>query len=423
MFDRLAGHFGEAKVFRDVDSIGYGEDFVERINVTVGSCDALIAIIGKQWLEARDKAGRRRLDDPKDFVRLEIKAALDRRIPVIPVLVADAAMPPEEALPADLALLGRRQALEISDKRFDYDVDELIRALEGGKRERGSEGGKKRRAKALAWIVAAAGAVAAGFFGYRYTASQPPVEPVTPQKTVARAERPVIREPVVVALPVIEEFAAKPASVKAGEAVTLTWKVKNASRVELKPLMAGLAPKEGTTADRPERDRTYTLTATGPGGKVVTESISVSVLSASRPVEPTPGTGDSAAVPTKVLLRLAKVFVREDGSPGATDWRFDILVSGRRTMMLTRRSYADDRPEARTGVIPLGIDRVEAPLTIPPGGKIVVNVYGYRSESNQPAATGVYSFDPRVKGYRMEVKNQQNPRDGWFLFEFRLTPQ
>ena len=83
VFDRLAGHFGEAKVFRDVDSIGYGEDFVERINVTVGSCDALIAIIGKQWLESRDKAGRRRLDDPKDFVRLEIKAALDRRIPVI----------------------------------------------------------------------------------------------------------------------------------------------------------------------------------------------------------------------------------------------------------------------------------------------------------------------------------------------------
>jgi len=422
VFDRLAGHFGEAKVFRDVDSIGYGEDFVERINVTVGSCDALIAIIGKQWLEARDKAGRRRLDDPKDFVRLEIKAALDRRIPVIPVLVADASMPPEEELPADLAALGRRQALEISDKRFDYDVDELIRALEGGKRGRSSEGGKKRRTKALAGIVAAAGAVAAGFFGYRYIASQPPVELVTPQKTVARPERPVIREPVVV-LPVIEEFAAKPASVKAGEAVTLTWKVKNASRVELKPVMAGLAPREGTAEDRPDRNRTYTLAATGTNGKVVTESISVSVLSASRPVEPTPGTGDSAAVPTKVLLRLAKVFVREDGSPGATDWRFDILVSGKRTMMLTRRSYADDRPEARTGVIPLGIDRVEAPLTIPPGGKIVVSVYGYRYESTQPAATGAYSFDPSVKGYRMEVKNQQNPRDGWFLFEFRVTPQ
>jgi len=83
--------------------------------------------------------------------------------------------------------------------------------------------------------------------------------------------------------------------------------------------------------------------------------------------------------------------------------------------MIARRS--------ETGVIPLGDRPSGGPAHDSASGKIVVSVYGYRSESISARSHGAYSFDPRVKGYRMEVKNQQNPRDGWFLFEFRVTPQ
>jgi TIR domain len=75
LFDRLAQHFGSAQVFKDVDSIELGDDFVEVISRAVGSCDVLLALIGDQWLNITDLHGRRRLDDPDDFVRLEIEAA------------------------------------------------------------------------------------------------------------------------------------------------------------------------------------------------------------------------------------------------------------------------------------------------------------------------------------------------------------
>ena len=85
--DRLADHYGGGQVFKDVDSIEVGDDFVEVINGAVGSCDVLLALIGEDWLSITDAHGRRRLDDPHDFVRLEIEAALARNVRVIPILV------------------------------------------------------------------------------------------------------------------------------------------------------------------------------------------------------------------------------------------------------------------------------------------------------------------------------------------------
>ena len=87
LYDRLAGRYGDGQIFKDVDSIQLGDDFVEVITRAVGSCDVLLALIGDRWLTITDQDGRRRLDDPDDFVRLEIEAALTRNVRVVPILV------------------------------------------------------------------------------------------------------------------------------------------------------------------------------------------------------------------------------------------------------------------------------------------------------------------------------------------------
>jgi TIR domain len=130
LFDRLAGHLGAGQVFKDVDSIQLGDDFVEVITTAVGSCDVLLALIGDQWLTIADEDGRRRLDSPEDFVRLEIETALTRNVLVIPILVEGARMPRADDLPASLAKLVRRQALELSPSRFDFDTSRLLRVLD-----------------------------------------------------------------------------------------------------------------------------------------------------------------------------------------------------------------------------------------------------------------------------------------------------
>lgn len=130
LFDGLSLHFGKDKIFMDIDSIEPGEDFVEVIEREVGCCSVLIAIIGKEWLNSTDVAGRRRLDKPEDYVRLEIATALERNIRVIPVLVQGASMPYSQELPESLAKLARRQAIELSSARWQHDVSCLIQTLE-----------------------------------------------------------------------------------------------------------------------------------------------------------------------------------------------------------------------------------------------------------------------------------------------------
>lgn len=129
LFDRLAGRFGEDLVFKDVDSIELGDDFVEVITAAVGSCDVLLALIGPQWLTITDEEGQRRIDNAEDFVRLEIEAALMRNIRVIPILVEPARMPRSAQLPPNLAKLARHQALMVSADRFQPDTDRLLKAL------------------------------------------------------------------------------------------------------------------------------------------------------------------------------------------------------------------------------------------------------------------------------------------------------
>jgi len=130
LFDRLTEHFDAGQVFKDVDSIELGDDFVEAISTAVGSCDVLLALIGDQWLTITDARGRRRLEDPDDFVRVEIEAALSRNVRVIPILVDGASMPSANEIPPSLAGLVRRQALELSPSRFDFDSGRLLNVLD-----------------------------------------------------------------------------------------------------------------------------------------------------------------------------------------------------------------------------------------------------------------------------------------------------
>ena len=130
LYDRLAARFGDNQVFMDVDTIALGVDFAKVITQAVSTCEILLAVIGPGWLTAADEDGRRRLDDPDDLVRLEIAAALERDIRVIPILVEGAQMPRRQELPDDLASLARRNGLILRHESFRSDADRLIRAIE-----------------------------------------------------------------------------------------------------------------------------------------------------------------------------------------------------------------------------------------------------------------------------------------------------
>jgi predicted ATPase len=130
LYDALTARFGRGSVFMDVDTIQPGADFAEVINQAVESCDVLVTVIGKSWLGLADANGGRRLDNPKDLVRLEIQSALKRKILLVPALVQGAQMPRADQLPDALASLAGRNAFEISYARWQYDVERLITSLE-----------------------------------------------------------------------------------------------------------------------------------------------------------------------------------------------------------------------------------------------------------------------------------------------------
>lgn len=126
--DELEVRLGAGSVFRDVDDIRPGQDFVAAINSQLNEVNAVLVMIGPHWLAA-DANGQRRLDKPDDFVRLEIQAALTYGKPLIPLLVGGAAMPSEAALPAEIAGLARRQAVVLSDVDWKTDVARLVGSL------------------------------------------------------------------------------------------------------------------------------------------------------------------------------------------------------------------------------------------------------------------------------------------------------
>lgn len=166
--DRLIDHVPRERVFMDVHDIDAGTDFVKRLEAKVDSCDVLIALIGRRW--AGDPAtGRSRLDDPDDFVRSEVGAALRRGVRVIPVLLDGATMPSIDSLPEELRGLARLNAVDVRSTRVDADTWDLVgttvQAL-GGKWPPDEGGGMTYTIAASLWAMYA-GAMATFFvFGF-----------------------------------------------------------------------------------------------------------------------------------------------------------------------------------------------------------------------------------------------------------------
>jgi hypothetical protein len=129
LFDDLTRAFGDDAVFLDVAGIKYGADFRKAIDENVASCGVFLAVIGPAWATIASPEGHRRLEDPNDFVALEIASALKREVPVIPVLVHDAKMPSADLLPEAIKPLAFRNSVEISHTRWNSDVALLIEAL------------------------------------------------------------------------------------------------------------------------------------------------------------------------------------------------------------------------------------------------------------------------------------------------------
>jgi hypothetical protein len=130
LFGRLEQAFPSEQLFMDVDNIEPGLDFVRVLNDQVAQCDVLISIIGKNWVDARDEQGARRLDNPDDFVRIEIETALQQHKRVIPVLVGEARMPRADQLPDTMKPFARRNAVRLTHERFRSDTQALITALQ-----------------------------------------------------------------------------------------------------------------------------------------------------------------------------------------------------------------------------------------------------------------------------------------------------
>src|SRR5262249_8397207 len=137
----------------DVDAIDPGEDFTQVVERSVGSCDVLLALIGRTWMSTVDDDGHRRLEKPDDWVRVEIETALvrpDQR--VIPTLVQGAKMRTSGDLPQELRPLSHRNAFEIRDSRWRADVQRLIEDLEELAHQRAGAGAWRARAR---WLVPA----------------------------------------------------------------------------------------------------------------------------------------------------------------------------------------------------------------------------------------------------------------------------
>jgi len=149
--ESLERRLGKHQVFRDVDTIRAGEDFVDAIDARLHECRAMLVLIGREWLDAADASSHRRLDQENDYLRLEIVTGLALpNVLVVPVLVEGMAMPPAEDLPDAIRALGRRQAVSLRDETWDADVDRLVAAVTGS-----TPAPRATRAKSAALVVTA----------------------------------------------------------------------------------------------------------------------------------------------------------------------------------------------------------------------------------------------------------------------------
>ena len=131
-------------IFMDVDSVAPGVNFLDVVSSEIAKCDLLLVVIGPEWIEEIDpKTGKNRLFNPEDYVRNEISAALERNIPVVPILIDGTEMPSTKDLPKELHELSQRNASFLTDRNFDLDIDNLAQKLGMSERRVRREGSWK----------------------------------------------------------------------------------------------------------------------------------------------------------------------------------------------------------------------------------------------------------------------------------------
>ena len=169
IYDQFALQFPRRDLFKDVNNMPIGLDFRRVLSEKVAQCDVLLALIGDSWLVVADANGRRRLDDPSDFVRIEIESARYRGVPIVPVLVGRELMPNERELPETLRELAFRHGLPVRpDPDFHRDVDTLVRGirnLHNGHTATAPVTNKDTRTRLLMPVGRSSYAIAAGYLG------------------------------------------------------------------------------------------------------------------------------------------------------------------------------------------------------------------------------------------------------------------
>jgi CHASE2 domain-containing sensor protein len=134
LHDEIVRRFGEDSVFKDSDSIQAGQEWPERLEAAIADASVVLVVIGPQWADARDRNGARRLEDPQDWVRLEVEKALaNEQAQVVPVLVDGAAMPAATDLPESLRPLTEHQAFALTVEKWSSDLDALIASIQSGR--------------------------------------------------------------------------------------------------------------------------------------------------------------------------------------------------------------------------------------------------------------------------------------------------
>lgn len=128
---RLSENFGEESLFLDIDSIETGADFAHEILQALQSCDIMLVIIGPNWLEISHGSSDRRIDDPMDYLRMEIESSLSRGLSIIPVVIEPAEMPKEDELPNSIQRLSRKQGLKLRNEHFEDDIAILFDKIDG----------------------------------------------------------------------------------------------------------------------------------------------------------------------------------------------------------------------------------------------------------------------------------------------------
>jgi hypothetical protein len=122
--ERLISYFGSGQVFKDIEALPIGVDFIDFVREKLQRTHVMVVVIGPNWIKDQ------RLHNPEDLHREEIRTAIERGVHLVPVLVDGASMPRKEELPEDIQPLVRRNAVEITDTRWDYDVGRLVKTVE-----------------------------------------------------------------------------------------------------------------------------------------------------------------------------------------------------------------------------------------------------------------------------------------------------